>query len=135
MAFDYEIFPDGTCPQASLLCQPSSSNWPDFIFAADSAVQFTKLSVIPGTSGTFLHSPNSTPSQDEKAPQYLGMSGQWLFPQGVEQLEFIDWPQTIGIDNLTVNDAPPPVPEPASLFLMGSGFLSLLGLSFRTPRV
>lgn len=123
-SFDYEIFPDGTCPQSSPSCQPVTANWPDFTFAAGSTVQFRTLSVVPGTFGTFPHSPNSGIVLNELAPQFLGLSGNWDFPSGVTTLEFIDWPRMIGMDNLRLTDV---VPEPASVFLMGSGFLGLLG--------
>ncbi len=125
-SFDYEIFPDGTCPKESKTCTPSTANWPDFSFTADGDLQFRTLAALPGTSGLPEHSPNSGKSKVEKAPQFLGSSGQWLFPQGVTKLEFVDWPRTIGIDNLSINPTPV-VPEPSSLFLMGSGLLGAVG--------
>ena len=119
--FDYEIFPDGTCPTSSC----SSSNWPDFTFKADGILQFQKLSELP-VNGIYTHSPNSGVNGIEPAPQFLGQSGDWLFANGVNQLEFIDWPRMIGIDNLNVDfDRPhPTTPEPTTVALLTLGFIA-----------
>ncbi len=127
-SFDYEIFPDGTCPRETC----AEANWPDFSFEADDVLQFRTLGIVPGTEGTYAHSPRSGPIRNERAPQFLGMSSLWLFPDGVTKLEFIDWPRHIGIDNLHIDDdkgrgteGPPVVPEPTSLFLMTTGLAGL----------
>ncbi len=133
-AFDYEIFPDGTCTDVNGGCNPSTGNYPDFKFAADGTTLFVTQGGDPANGGTpFPHSPNSKWFGTEQAPQFLGTSALWNFPNGVTRLEFIDWPRQIGIDNLQINDTrpPPPVPEPSSLFLMGSGLIGLAGVSFR----
>lgn len=120
--FDYEIFPDGTCPTGT----NCGSNWPDFTFKADTVQQFKTMAVMPGNPGApYLHSPASGGST-ELAPQFLGQSGTWFFPTGVTYLEFMDWPATVGIDNLTIN-----VPEPATLLLFAGGFLIFLALPRR----
>ncbi len=119
--FDYEIFPDGTCPTPSC----NASNWPDFTFKADGILQFRKLAELP-INGLYPHSPHSGINGVEVAPQFLGTSGDWFFKNGVTSLEFVDWPRMIGVDNLNVDfDRPPdpnvstPEPATATLFMLG----------------
>jgi len=127
LMFDYEIFPDGTCPTS-----PCPGNWPDFTFKADGVLQFQTLGILPGTLGTYPHSPNSGAVTNEPAPQFLGKTAYLLFPNGVTKLEFIDWPRTIGIDNLTVD--PPTVPAPGSLVLMLVGLLGVALYPWRSGK-
>jgi len=129
VSFDYEIFPDG-----------SQNQPPDFIFTAfngaSSTVVWTKYGVAPGTSGTNAHSPASGSSSTEGSKQVIGTwSGS--FSPSLTELEFTDWPATIGIDNLQITytscctgGGPPElVPEPASIPLLGTGLL--LGWAMR----
>ena len=127
VSFDYEIFPDGTCPVAGAC---SAANWPDFTFDADGVIKFHTTGIDPNTTGPYQHSPNSGISKNEKAPQFLGLSGNYLFPSGVTKLEFIDWPRMIGIDNLKIQDQKPvaAVPEPSSIFLVATGLLGFTGI-------
>ncbi|MDS4021941.1 MAG: PEP-CTERM sorting domain-containing protein [Candidatus Competibacter sp.] len=129
-SFDYEIFPDGTCPYAgsSNCLDNQSSNWPDFTFKADNNLLFRTLSTVP--SGAVTHSPHSGLSSNETAPQYLGVSGLYTFNNGVKKLEFIDWPRMIGIDNLVIRTD---IPEPATVLLTGIG-LTGLGLARRRTK-
>ena len=130
VSFDYEIFPDGTCPDP-LSTNPSvnkgctstaSGNWPDFTFLADGTLMFTTDAAVP--SGTLTHSTNSGKGANELAPQYLG-TFTYTFAAGVRDLQFVDWPARIGIDDLAVTTCcqllPPQrdVPEPGSLALIG----------------
>jgi hypothetical protein len=127
VSFDYEIFPDGTCA-TGVSC---GSNWPDFTFMADGTSVFNTLAVMPGDPKVpYLHSPASG-SGTELAPQFLGQSGTWVFPNGVTKLEFVDWPATIGIDNLKITTT---TPEPATMTLLGVGMLGLASLRRRLTK-
>lgn len=115
VSFDYEIFPDGT------------GKLPDFTFLAGATAASMNLifhtdGVNPSAS-TCAHSPKSGAVNCETHPQYLGSSGQLYFPNGVQALTFQDWPVMIGIDNLTIQDAP----EPGTLALLGLGIATLAG--------
>jgi len=128
VSFDFEIFPDSTCTSLGH-CGTGNANIPDFKFMAGpvgSTVLVTPqpwVGKVPGSPGgsVYLHSPDSGAINNELTPQLLGVSGTWLFPGGVKELDFIDWPQKIGIDNLRVNE----MPEPSTLLLLGSGLVGV----------
>jgi hypothetical protein len=107
VSFDWEIFPDGACNQ----CSASSPNYPDFELWAGKATELYDFNA----SDFPVSAPNGY-------PQGLGHFSASL-PLGVTRLEFVDWPQMIGIDKLD----PTTVPEPASLSLIG---VALAGLGF-----
>jgi hypothetical protein len=132
-SFDYQIFPDGTCTDdVTGKCGGAGlPNWPDFRFVADNVQQFLTLATVPGAAGTYCESSVSNPSNAacEKAPQYLGVSGDWYFPDGVTRLEFVDWPRRIGIDNLLVDTEccrEITVSEPGGIALLAVAAFSLL---------
>ena len=138
-SFDYEIFPDISCPQltssacggASTTTPSGFANQPDLEFAAgnnttgtvgsvagDDTIQNTYYGVKPGTTnGNAVNSPSSGHSSSELAPQLIGTWTGSL--TGVSELDFVDWPATIGIDNLNISFSTP-VPEPASIVLLGT---------------
>jgi hypothetical protein len=106
VSFDWEIFPDGACNK----CSSSSSNYPD-------------LELWAGTATTMLYDFDATQfpvSAPNGYPQGLGHFSAVL-PQGVTRLEFVDWPQMIGIDKLD----PTTVPEPESFSLFGVALAAL----------
>ncbi len=135
-SFDYEIFPDGTCAALGSQCGGSGNpNLPDFEFTTGAAVGGTPVAAF-GTGGTQYgvvpgsgdgNEKNSPAMDNETAPQYIGVSGVLALPN-VSELNFIDWPATIGVDNLVITT--PSVPEPSSVFLLGTAFLGV-GLSLR----
>jgi hypothetical protein len=106
VSFDWEIFPDGACNT----CSPGSANYPDFELWAGTAT--TKLYDFDASQFP-VSAPNGY-------PQGLGQFSAVL-PQGVTRLEFVDWPQMIGIDRLD----PTTVPEPETLSLVGVAMAAL----------
>jgi MYXO-CTERM domain-containing protein len=141
VSFDFEIFPDGTCP-SSTDCGSHQANLPDFTFlTGNSAASLlpgfpTMYGTFPGSTGTYPHSPNSGGTSTEHAPQYLDVSGDLYFNEGITMVSFVDWPQRIGIDNLVVDTdcrqcvSHQDAPEPPTLPILALG-LGLLALTSR----
>ncbi len=114
ISFDYEIFPD-------------ISGSPDFTFKAWNGstllASWTQLGVTPNTTdGNATHSPKHPgPSGTETNKQYMGTWSSGAPLNNVTELDFIDWPATIGVDNLKIASAP----EPGTLLLFGTGLAAL----------
>jgi hypothetical protein len=147
VSFDYEIFPDGTCPTLSN-CGTNHGNLGDFTFTtgtdANPTQVFETFAVAPssatsgnpantGGDGTSTKDGNTTIS----APQFIGTTGV-LTVNKVSELNFVDWPATIGVDNLTITTVPPdrqpPVPEPSSVVLLATASLGALAAMHRKFR-
>jgi hypothetical protein len=131
VSFDFQIFPDNTCPAVGNCGGTGNPNLPDLtLLNGNGVILGSWTGLTPGSTGSFnptwLHSPASGLSSNESAPQLLGSSGPITLPSGTTGLVFQDWPAAIGIANLNV-DAPPAVSEPRSLAILGSG-LALFGL-------
>jgi hypothetical protein len=129
--FDGQIFPDGGCTildGSGKQCGGATDpNKPDFTFKANGTTVFQKFGVSPGTGGTYSRSPLGA----ETAPQAL-FTGSWSFASS-QTLAFMDWPATIGLDNLRLTGTvPSPVPEPTSILLLGTLAGGLLLLRRRT---
>jgi len=88
ISFDWEIFPDATCPKGSYCAShPSSSNYPDIELLLDgSAVPFWQMLATTPPNGD---------------PQAIGTAS-LTFLTGVHTLTFRDWPAEVGIDNLRI---------------------------------
>ncbi len=128
--FDYEIFPDISC-SSSTNC---SAGLPDFVFDINGGTsEFTTYGAFPGsssdpthhtgTNGSSIHSPLS-PSGTEQAAQFIGHWSGTL--TNVTELDFIDWPAGIGVDNIDISS----VPEPRGAAILLGGLL-LVGLAGR----
>jgi len=84
-----------------------------------------------GTDGSSTVSSNNSP---ETNAQYIGnWSGSFA---ASTELDFVDWPPTIGVDNLTITFSTPPsgVPEPGSFVLLGTAALGAFLIARRRPR-
>ena len=111
VSFDYEIFPDGSGEQP-----------PDFEFLINGTTSVftyygvTPTNVLPAncTSAIDICTTTSPDSSTETSQQLIGhFSG---MVTNASQLDFVDWPATIGIDNLSIDTSP----EPSSVILLGT---------------
>jgi hypothetical protein len=146
VSFDYEIFPNGSCPVLNAAnCGGAANssgiypNQPDFEFEAGSSTSVSPVTsfgtngfqygVTPsatGSDGSSTQAPNGT----NVSPQYIGAWSGSL--SNDTQLDFVDWPATIGVDNITVSWTPSggqsQVPDPASVLLLGT---AVAGIALR----
>jgi hypothetical protein len=89
LSFDWEIFPDATCPQGSWCAgHPGSANWPDIELYADGVLVWSALATTPAGGGD---------------PQAIGLSGLLNLASGAHTLTIVDWPAEVGIDNLRIS--------------------------------
>ncbi len=120
VSFDYEIFPDNSCP--SLPC----GSVPDIELAADGVQKFIAYGITPGDAGGSTYTAsvaNPYSWSPETGPQLIGSTT--VNNLSASSLDFIDWPATIGIGNVVVTTNGHTqdigaVPEPASIVLLGT---------------
>lgn len=126
ISFDWEIFPDASCPAGSSCASHplTNANYPDIELLADGVSVWSTLA--------------STPVSGDLDPQALGTRAA-LSLSGATTLTFVDWPAEVGIDNLVVDGctikSPDCVrretPEPGMLFLLGACALAAMGVARR----
>ncbi|MGH8798786.1 MAG: PEP-CTERM sorting domain-containing protein [Casimicrobiaceae bacterium] len=141
VAFDWEIFPDASCPASTNVnnCGGSdhsatNANWPDIELMVNGVATpiWSALATIPATS--------------PKDPQAIGTLGAALdltgYGHAITSLTFVDWPAEIGIDSLTITGGCLPgtaangcilrqTPEPGSMLLVGIALAALAGAGRR----
>lgn len=118
--FDYEIFPDG------------SGITPDMTVkykGADNLMHTVSGTPIVGeTPDGDTHSPSSGQTTVEASLQLLSHAS-FTLPESTSEIWFVDWPPTIGIDNLYIGYVPPPprinTPEPGTLTLFALGLAGI----------
>ncbi len=150
-SFDYEIFPDATCTSLtnSSLCGGTGfPNKPDLMLEAGNNTNGTdslvssfgtggvQYGVSPGSanfnstsapcSASGTCDGHSSGDSTVNSPQYIGTWTAGI--SNVTELDFIDWPATIGLDNINITwDAPgSSVPEPVSVILLGTAVAGLV---------
>ena len=123
-SFDYEIFPDGSSEQPPGMTFEAGNNTNGVDAAVSSfGTGGTQTGVTPGSGdGNETHSTLSGTGGTEASAQYIGT---WAPTAGItltgnSELDFIDWPATIGIDDLSITYNTSSVPEPASIALLGT---------------
>ncbi|HXJ00615.1 MAG TPA: PEP-CTERM sorting domain-containing protein [Micropepsaceae bacterium] len=132
-SFDFEIFPDGTCTAdtfsgcgGAMDANGHRPNLPDLELWSGNNATGHYFQTWWGTTPAGTNN-DSVAMTNETAPQLLGVSGTFNVDPTLHltSLDFMDWPETIGIDNLVVTFRT--VPEPASIaFLalaLGGAFL------------
>ncbi|NOT26238.1 MAG: hypothetical protein HOP16_09060 [Acidobacteria bacterium] len=149
ITFDYQIFPDDSCSVGAC-----SSGFPDFTFTTSTNKYVSQSTEWLKAYGAFPVDPNdrSPLTNSEKSAQKAPAQVSFSFATPVNGLRFIDWPPTIGIDNVCINSTnkckpttsttststPTSVtsvsgvaPEPTLLTLLGAGAIAGLRRRFR----
>jgi hypothetical protein len=122
--FDFQIFPDASCTTAGC-----TSGLPDLTlkYKDSNGVMQTVHQFLGETPDGDTHSPISGKTGTELTPQLLSHA---LFnlPEATNEVWFVDWPRTIGVDNVCLDCGPPRTnaPEPMSLAIFGVGLAGLV---------
>jgi len=128
ISFDYEIYPDGSGQRPDLSLYNNGVQLGSTIYA-----------YAPGGSGGsyYTHSPNSG-YWTETSPQLIGNDSiTGLSLTGGINLDFQDWPPTIGINDITIYTSGQPntgrssVPEPSAIMLLGTAVVAVLAPRLR----
>lgn len=139
VTFDYEIFPDVSCPDLrGNDCGHGNppANLPSIELVGTSFIQYASAPPSSPAPPIYTYSPDSLTSA-ELAPQWIGTAT--VNGLNTTTLDFRDWPATIGVANITITTTGTTqggqgtVPEPTSLVLFGT-VASLLTFKLRNMR-
>lgn len=126
VSFDYEIFPDGTSsqpPDFKFNAGPAGSTSPVLAFGTNGVMS----GVVPGNAPYSTSVSPNHPFGGEPNAQLIGHWSGAL--NNATELDFIDWPATIGIDNLVIttntSGHDSVTPEPGAIFLLGTLLVGL----------
>ncbi len=140
LSFDYEIFPDASCTSltGSNCGGAGNPDLPTFEFttgaiskSSNGTAVFTTNGVAPGSGDGNNKTSPTDGTNKETAPQYIGTSGS-ITGLSATELNFFDWPATIGIDNLdisyttTTTTTSSSTPEPGAIVLFATMLLGVL---------
>jgi len=139
--FMLEIFPDANCASTGTCTEVG-----DFeLWAGTSSLSnihtWTSKDPTNGNTTCQASAGSSCETAYQLAPQWStdtgNATGVWAL-SNVSTLDFIDWPPTIGIQNLIVTYTTPGgqqgTPEPNSLLLLGMGLSGLAALRYRQSK-
>jgi hypothetical protein len=118
VSFDYEIFP---CATGFEGC----TNPPDLTFEAGTGTSGSDPTIATFSGTTPSGSTQSADGPGETSKQAVGYYSTAL--SGDTELDFLDWPAAIGVDNLTITIN---TPESSSFLLLACGLVGL-GLLYR----
>nr|MBI3612214.1 PEP-CTERM sorting domain-containing protein [Nitrospirota bacterium] len=129
VATDWEIFPQTSSPSDFTIFADVKKTDGSY---AQVKIFYEQLlgttAVEAGDLGSFAHFDFNS----SNAAWLADLAAAGIANGPVTRLEFVDWSTApIGIDNLQVGNPSPPVPEPASLLLFGSGLIGLAAWRFK----
>jgi len=129
-SFDFEIFPDGSSEQPPDMTFEAGTNKSGTDPTVNSfGMNGVYTAVTPSATGSDGSSVKSPDSSSESSAQYIGTWSGSL--SNVSELDFLDWPATVAIDNLMITTPSSPVPEPRSVIFLVTIVLAISVLTRR----